>query len=163
MLFRTKTLSSSLLISSALLLFLVLSCARPQEPIYKGFEGLNAKTISTKRITLTGEAVYHNPNAFGGEVVSTDIEVFVNDVPAATISQEVSIPVPATAEFRLPLECNVSPKEIYENDRNGALGGIINAVLSKKVDVQYRGEIVVKLAGVSFTVPVEYEEQVELK
>ena len=158
-----KTLSSSTLLGTLFLLLLTLACSQPQEPIYKGFEGLNANTISTKRITLSGEAVYHNPNAFGGEVVSTDIQVIVNDVPAATIQQEVSIPVPATAEFRLPLTCNVSPKEIYENDRNGALGGIINAVLTRKVDVQYKGEIVVKIAGINFSTPIDYEEEVEIK
>ena len=158
-----KTLSSSTLLGTLFLLLLTLACSQPQEPIYKGFEGLKANTISTKRITLSGEAVYHNPNAFGGEVVSTDIQVIVNDVPAATIQQEVSIPVPATAEFRLPLTCNVSPKEIYENDRNGALGGIINAVLTRKVDVQYKGEIVVKIAGINFSTPIDYEEEVEIK
>lgn len=146
-----------------LCLFTTTSCSRPQEPIYKGFEGLKASTISTKRITLSGEAVYHNPNALGGEVTSTDIEVIVNDIPAAKIEQTMSIPVPATAEFGIPLECNISPKDIYENDRNGALGGIINAVLTKKVDVQYRGQIVVKIAGFSYTMPVDYEEEVALK
>lgn len=155
-----KTFSPYLLF---LLLFCTLSCSGPQEPVYKGFEGLKANTISTKRISLSGEAVYHNPNAIGGEVVSTDIEVIVNDVLAATIEQENSIPVPATAEFRLPLVCNISPKDIFESDRNGTLGGIINAVLSQKVDVHYLGEIKMKIAGVTFTLPVDFEEEVPIK
>lgn len=158
-----KTISFVLTNCTLLLLLLTLACSRPQEPVYTGFDQLKADMISTKRVTISGEAVYYNPNAFGGEVVSTDIQVIVNDVAAATIKQAVSIPVPPTAEFRLPLECNVSPKDIYENDRNGALGGLINAVLTKKVDVQYQGEIVVRLAGFSFSLPVEYEEEVILK
>ena len=119
--------------------------------------------ISTKRITLSGEAIYHNPNSINGEVVSTDITVKVNDIPAAEIQQTTSIPVPAVAEFSLPLVCNISPKTIFDNDRNGALGGIINAVLTRKADVHYLGEIVVKIAGITFTLPIDVEEEVELK
>ena len=143
-------------------LFTLLNCSGPQEPVYKGFSDIKADMISTKRITLSGEAQYYNPNALGGEVVSTDIQVIVNDIPAADIQQTTSIPVPAESDFSLPLICNIEPKTIFENDRNGALGGIINAVLSKKVDVHYQGEIVVKFAGVSFALPVDVEDEVEL-
>ncbi|MEL7423144.1 MAG: hypothetical protein AAFN81_09150 [Bacteroidota bacterium] len=148
-----------LLLSSMFTLF---ACSGPQEPVYKGFSDLNADMISTKRITLSGEAQYYNPNPFGGEVVSTDIKVTVNDIPAAEIEQTTSTPVPAEADFSLPLVCNIAPKTIFDNDRNGALGGIINAVLSRKADVHYQGEIVVKFAGVPITLPVDVEEEVEL-
>ncbi|MEL6972609.1 MAG: hypothetical protein AAFZ63_23895 [Bacteroidota bacterium] len=143
-------------------MFTLVNCSGPQEPVYKGFSEINADMISTKRITLSGEAQYYNPNAFGGEVVSTDIQVVVNDIPAADIKQTTTIPVPAESDFSLPLVCNVAPKTIFENDRNGALGGIINAVLSRKVDVHYQGEIVVKFAGIPITLPVDVEEEVEL-
>ena len=155
----TNQFSYLILLGGLLGLF---NCSGPQEPVYKGFSELTADMISTKRITLAGEAHYYNPNALGGEVVSTDIKVIVNDIPAADIQQTTSIPVPAESDFSLPLVCNIAPKTIFENDRNGALGSIINAVLSKKVDVHYQGEIVVKFAGISFTLPVDVEEEVEL-
>ena len=151
------------LLGTLVLLVLCFGCSRPQEPIFKGVENLRATSISTKRITLQAEAVYHNPNTLGGQVVSTDIQVIANDIPAATIEQDSEIDIPATSEFRIPLTCNISPKDIYENDRSGALGGLLNAVLRKKIDVVYKGKILVRIAGFRYTLPIELEEEVVLK
>jgi len=140
----------------------ILGCSAPQQPVFKSFANIKSKNVSTKNITITADALFHNPNTMGGEVTATDIEVIVNDVSAGKINQDLAIPVPAQAEFSIPLTVNVSPKDIYENDRNGALSGIINAVLNKKVDVHYKGTVKMNIAGFPYTLKVEYEEEVRL-
>ena len=145
-----------------LLISTILGCSAPQEPIFKNFANIKTSNISTKKITITADALFHNPNTMGGEVTSTDIEVIVNDIPAGKINQDLAIPVPAGAAFSIPLTVNVSPKDIYENDRGGALGGIVNAVLKKKVDVHYKGTVKMKIAGFPYTLEVDYEEEVRL-
>ncbi|MEL7220678.1 MAG: hypothetical protein AAGJ93_05120, partial [Bacteroidota bacterium] len=81
---------------------------------------------------------------------------------AAKIVQDVAIDVPANSEFTIPLTFDAAPKDIFENDRNGVIGGILNAALSRKVDVHYRGEVVMKIAGIPYTLPIDYEEEVKL-
>lgn len=145
------------------LISLVLSCTGPQEPIFTGMENLKVDMISTGRITITGDAVYHNPNAIGGTLTATSINVTVNEVEAATIDQNVEIPVPAQSEFRVPLTFNTTPREIFKRDAGGLLGGVVNALVDKKVKVHYDGQVTVKLAGIAYTAPIEYEEEVEIK
>lgn len=157
-----RTIILSLFVSISLL-GLVFSCTGPQEPIFTGMENLKVDMISTGRITITGDAVYHNPNAIGGTLTATAINVTVNEVEAATIEQNVEIPVPAQSEFRVPLTFNTTPREIFNRDAGGLLGGVVNALVDKKVNVHYEGQITVKLAGISYTAPIEYEEEVKIK
>ena len=145
-----------------LLTSVIFGCSAPQQPIFKSFSNIKSTNVSSKNITITANALFHNPNAMGGEVTATDIEVIINDVTAGKINQDLAIPVPANAAFSVPLTVTVSPKDIYENDRNGALGGIINAVLTKKVDVHYKGTVKMKIAGFPYTLDVDYEEEVRL-
>lgn len=140
----------------------VAACSAPQEPIFIGFKDIKTTTISTKKITVTAQAQFHNPNTLAGEVTATDIEVMVNDVPAGNIEQDLTIPVAASSAFSIPLTFTMAPKDIYENDRNGALGGIINAVLTKKVNVHYLGTVKMKIAGFPYTLEVDHEEEVRL-
>ena len=145
-----------------LLISAILACNAPQEPVFKRFANIKSTNISTKNITITADALFQNPNTLGGEVTATDIEVIVNDVPAGKINQDLAIPVPANAEFIVPLTATISPKDIYDKDRGGALGGIVNAVLKKKVDVHYKGTVKMKIAGFPYTLKVDYEEEVRL-
>lgn len=142
---------------------LVFSCTAPQEPVFIGMDNLKVDMISTGRITVTGDAVYHNPNAIGGTLTATSIEVAVNEVGAATIDQNMEIPVPAQSEFRVPLLFNTTPREIFQRDAGGVLGGVVNALVDRKVAIRYKGWVVVNLGGVSLTVPIEHEETAFIK
>ncbi len=140
----------------------ILGCSAPQKPVFKSFDNIKSTNISTKNITITADALFHNPNTMGGEVTATDIEVIANDVSAGRINQDLAIPIPARSAFSVPLTVTVSLKDIYENDRGGALGGIVNAVLKKRVDIHYKGTVKMKIAGFPYTLEVDYEEVVRL-
>jgi LEA14-like dessication related protein len=139
------------------------ACTRPQEPIFKRLAELKATKVSTREITISGQAVYHNPNALGLTLTATDIEVFIEDLPVAHIQQDLAIEVPAQAEFRVPLTFRAKPQDIYQNDRNGLIGGAINALLNKQVEVHYQGSITVSMAGINYEAPIDYREEVALR
>lgn len=145
-----------------LLILFTIACSGPQEPIFKKVDNIRSTSVSTKKVTITADAIYHNPNSLGGELSGIDIEVEVNGVNAAKIVQDVAIDVPANSEFIIPLTFDAAPKDIFENDKNGVIGGILNAALSRKVDVHYRGEVQMKIAGIPYTLPIDYEEEVKL-
>jgi hypothetical protein len=145
-----------------LLVFFLSACSAPQEPIFLKINNIRSTNVSTRKITITAEAVYHNPNSVGGELSAIDVQVEVNGIDAAKIIQDVAIAVPARSEFSVPLTFDAAPLDIFENDRNGVIGGILNAALSRKVMLHYRGEVSMKIAGIPYRLPIDYEEEVKL-
>ncbi len=146
-----------------LLIASIWSCTGPQEPVFLRLQDVKVTKISTRNITITGEALFHNPNAIGGTLVSTDIDVISNDVVIAQIAQEQATKLPTQAEFSIPLSFNTSPKELFDKNGKGVLGGVINALLDRTVKLQYKGKVKFKIAGLPFETPIEFEEEVELK
>lgn len=139
------------------------SCTGPQEPVFLRLENAKATNISTKKITITADALFHNPNAIGGTLTATNIDVISNDVKIATVEQNIESILPAQAEFSIPLTFSTSPKELFQKDGKGILGGVINALLDKSVKLKYKGNLTFKLAGISFDSPIDLEEVVDLK
>ena len=48
-------------------------------------------------------------------------------------------------------------------DPTFVIGGLLNAVLDRKVDLHYAGTATIKIAGISYVVPVAYAEEVQIK
>ena len=57
----------------------------------------------------------------------------------AQVSSE-EFKVPARDEFFIPLKVVIPTKRIFENNKNGVLGGLLNSIISNKVKVQFKGE-----------------------
>lgn len=69
-------------------------------------------------ISLTGDAVFNNPNAIGATVTEVDLDVFINGKKASHVHQNMSVDVPAKAEFRLPLKMDISLKNLMEDGKS---------------------------------------------
>jgi len=144
-------------------LALLTACTSPQEPIFKRLEGVKTSKLSTKEITITGQAIYHNPNGLGLTLEGTDIDVIVDGITVAKIQQDLEVKVPAQAEFSVPITFSAKPQDVYQANKGGVIGGAINALLNKKVKVRYQGTITVRIAGIKHTTPIDYEEEVALR
>lgn len=138
------------------------SCSSPQEPEFLRLEQIKATNISTTKINFTGEAVFYNPNAIGGSLTSTDILVTTNGIEVATISQDKTTSIPANAEFSVPVHFNTSPEKIFGDDTKSILSGVINALLKKSVDLQFKGKVHFKIGGIPFKTDIDIEEEVKL-
>ena len=138
------------------------SCAGPQEPEFIRLEHIKAANISTKKINFTGDAIFRNPNAFGGYLTSTDIIVVTNGIEVARIEQHETTNIPANAAFSIPIHFSTSPKKLFETETNNMLGGVINALLKKSIDLQFKGRVHFKFSGIPFKTDVDFEEEVKL-
>lgn len=156
---RTKI---SVALGAAFLLF-TFSCSSPQEPVFKTLDNVKTTKANAQEITVTAEAVYFNPNGISLTLSATDIDVFANDVEVAKIAQDLAAEIPAKSEFRIPLTFSAKPRDIYQKDKGGLIGGALNALLNKKVDVRYSGTVTVKMLGIPYTSEIDYEEVVSLK
>ena len=114
---------------------------------------------TSEYLILTADAFFLNPNDIGGNLMSDGIKVFVNDNEMATVSSE-SFKVPANKEFTIPLKARIPTDSIFSNKN---IGGLIGSIFSKKLKVQYIGNIKYKALGFTYTYQVDITENVKIK
>ena len=145
-----------------LLSILFISCNVKEKPIFLRVENIEVTDANLNRITIKADAFFENPNDIGGSLKSDEITVYVNDVKIAKVSSE-DFKVPAKKEFSIPLMVNMSTDSILKAKSETLLGGILNSVLNKTVKVQYKGDIIYKTLGFSYTYPIDETETVKIK
>lgn len=109
-------------------ILLIVSCAVKEKPLFVKVDNIVVVDATLETIELTADAHFINQNDVGGSLESKGIEVFVNDISVANVTSE-SFKVPAREEFTIPLKVIIPTKEVYENNKNGLLGGILNLSL----------------------------------
>ncbi len=106
---------------------------------------------------LRGKAVLYNPNNQKMKLRKINVDVYVNGKKAARVDQSPKLPIPAKAEFTVPLEVKLNMKEIgFMDTLLGMLGG-------RKLKVRYKGTVSVTYTGVPVRVPVDYESEVNFR
>jgi LEA14-like dessication related protein len=139
----------------------ILSCTVKEKPIFKGIEHIEVVDSNSKAITLKATALFENPNDVGGNLKSDAISIYVNDIKLATLSSE-SFDVPARKEFTIPLKVAISTDSILKMRGTDAISFLINSLLQKKIKVQYKGELIYKTFGFSYSYPIDETEMVKL-
>ena len=146
-----------IILSTICLVFL--SCSVNEKPQFIGIENIKVLESTSKQVTFTADAFFINPNDIGGELQTDEIKVFVNDNEMASVSTE-SFKVPAKKEFSIPLKTIVPTDSLFSNK---SIGGLIGSLFSKKVKVQYKGDIKYKVLGFSYTYEIDKTEDVKIK
>jgi hypothetical protein len=70
--------------------------------------------------------------------------------------------VPAINEFLIPLKVVIPTKRIFENNKNGILGGLINSILAKKVKVQFKGNLKYTVFGFQKEFLIDKTEEIKI-
>ena len=142
-----------------LTLFLtILSCSVSEKPQFIAIENVRVTESASKQITVVANARFNNPNDIKGELKTDDLVVFVNDNELAHVSSK-SFKVPANQEFSIPLTAKIPTDSLY-SDKN--LSGLLGSLLTKKIKVQYKGDINYKVFGFSHSYTIDKSEQITL-
>jgi len=147
---------------SLLLILLFGSCQNLQKPTLIKVEKIKINNLSTSEVELHTDVLYHNPNAVAGNMDSLTVEIYANDVFISNVTQSISTTIPSKNDFTIPVHISIPISDIIKKD-SGFLGGLLNALTMKKVNLKYIGVAKMNFAKVSFSVPFEYEEEVEVK
>ncbi|MFB9057895.1 LEA type 2 family protein [Mariniflexile ostreae] len=137
----------------------LLGCSITESPQFIGIENIKVLTSTSKHITFTADALFKNPNAIEGTLKTDAIKVFVNDNEVATVSSE-RFNVPAKKDFSIPLKTNVPTDSLYSNKN---LSGLLGSIFSKKIKIQYKGDIKYTVFGFSHTYSINKTENVNIK
>jgi LEA14-like dessication related protein len=139
----------------------IMSCTVKEKPIFIGIEDIEVVDSNSQLITLKATALFENPNDVGGNLKSDDISIYVNDIKLAKLSSE-SFDVPARKEFTIPLKVDISTYSILKISGTDAISSIISSLLKKEIKVQYKGDLIYKTFGFSYTYAIDVTEMVKI-
>lgn len=143
-------------------ILLITSCAVKQKPEFIKVDTIKLVNANSKQITLSADAVFNNPNSVGGRLNTEGVSVYVNDILMGIVSAE-EFKIPRKTNFKVPLQIQVNTKELLSKDPNGLLGGLLNSVLNRSLNVKYEGIIQFKTLGFSYTYPIDKTELIKIK
>ncbi len=135
------------------------ACTVKEHPEFLKVENIKVLKSTSKYVTITADAYFLNPNDIGGELKTDAVKVYVNDNEMATVSTK-SFKVPAKKEFSIPLKTYI-PTDSILSGKN--IGGLINSLFSKKVKVQYKGDIIYKILGFSYKYNIDRTDNIKIK
>lgn len=141
---------------------LFISCSVREKPFFVKIDTMKVASSSSENIVLTADAYFINKNDIGGSLESKNIDVIINNTTVAKMSSEI-FEVPAGEEFTIPLKVVIPTKKILDNKESGVLGGILNSILNKKINVQYKGIITYDKLGFSYDYEVDTTQEVKIK
>ncbi len=87
--------------------------------------------------------------------------MIVNGAEVAQVSSK-EFKVPAKKEFAIPLVVEIPTRQIFKNNKNGILSGLLNSILNKSIKVQFKGELRYKVLGFSKVYPIDKTEEIKL-
>lgn len=144
------------------LCILMCSCNVNKEPVFIKIDNLKLISFKNDTIRLKANAFFQNPNDVGGKISTDEIKVIVNGTEVAQVSSD-EFKVPARNEFIMPLKVAISAKQIFKNNKNGILGGLLNSIFKKSIKVQFKGDLKYKVFGYSSNYPVDITQDLKIK
>lgn len=140
----------------------IVSCSVKEKPIFIKVDDLKITSIASDTIRLKAKALFKNPNDIGGKIATDEIKVIINNTEVAQVSSE-EFKVPAREEFTIPLKVVIPAKKVFENNKNGILGGLITSLLSQSIKVQFKGDLKYKVFGFSHVYPIDKTQDIKIK
>lgn len=148
------------LVYFSILFLLINSCTVNKQPIFKKVDNIKVTSFKGDTIHLKAEAFFENPNDVGGKISTDEIKVIINGSEVAQVSSE-EFKVPARKEFIIPLKVVIPTNKVFENNKNGLLGGLLNSFLNKSIKVQFKGDLKYKVLGFSRVYPVDQIQEIK--
>tara|TARA_B100000795_G_scaffold5483_1_gene3981 strand:- start:4418 stop:4882 length:465 start_codon:yes stop_codon:yes gene_type:complete len=143
------------------LFLLIYSCSVRKSPIFIKVDDVKLISFETDTIRLYANAYFQNPNDVRGRITTDEIKVIVNGAEVAKVYAD-EFNVPARNEFLVPLKVVIPTKRIFENNKNGILGGLINSILAKKVKVQFKGNLKYTVFGFQKEFLIDKTEEMKI-
>lgn len=139
------------------ILSLLVGCVPKEQVELRAIENVEIVPGNGIDPILKAEARFYNPNQIRMKVKEIQIDVFIDGKKSARIDQKLKSVIRSKSEFTLPLEVQISLKEIGLMD---ALRGLFGG---KKYELHYVGHIKVGVKGFPMRIPVDYKREVRLR
>lgn len=126
-----------------------LSCSSPKALEYQTFHNFSVEKLGFNNSTISLDLEYYNPNNYGLQLKSTDLDIFINGDLLGHSSLDTLIRIPRRDTFSIPVKFDVDMQNAFKNAWYTLTG--------KEVLVRLSGKVRVGKANVFMSFPVEYE------
>jgi LEA14-like dessication related protein len=141
----------------ALTLLYASSC-KVLPPEYKGIQNPKVERIGLTGLKFGAEVTFYNPNRIKCRIQDVAMEVYIDNKQVGTIGEKADVEVKRKSEFIIPVGITLNPQgTIFEN-----LTTIFEIFRDKETTLSLKGNVKVKVLGVTFPIPVRYVQQVKL-
>lgn len=137
----------------------IFSCSVKEKPEFLGVENIYVTDSNSKRIIVTADARFLNPNIIGGALETDEIKIFVNDNEMGNVSAK-RFDVPSEKEFSIPLRAEIPTDSLFSDK---SLSGLLGSLFSRKIKVQYKGDITYRVFGFSYTYALDKTNDIKIK
>jgi len=128
---------------------LLISCSTPKELEYRNFKNFTIDKLGFSATSIKMDLIYYNPNNFGLQLKSTELDIFLDNNYLGHSVQEQLVSIPRREEFSIPVKIDVDMKNLL---RNG-----LATLWSNEVIVKVTGMVKVGKANLYKSLPVNYE------
>lgn len=136
-------------------ILLVAGCA-PKEPVVlREVQIIQVTPGKNGNPILKANAIFHNPNSGSMKVKQINLEIMLDNKQVAVIDQQMDSMIKGKADFTLPLEVQLQLKDV------GLLDTILSLFGGKKYEVQFVGNLKVRVGGFPVRIPVNYKDQIK--
>ena len=149
-----------LYISLCSILFLS-SCTSILEPTVERIEDVDIVEMTKDNLELNAFMILKNPNGFALDLDKADLTVYVDDIELAKINQSYETTMPEEGEFKMPINIKMNLKKLYGDNPIAAIGKGMQIMSDRKLNVQFKGTILVGKGIAKVSVPVDQEEEVK--
>jgi LEA14-like dessication related protein len=146
---NVKTLLASYPLVILVIAFFMTGCRSPKEFVYRDFKNFKVDNVGFSSTKVKVDIVYYNPNNFGLQLKSTDLDVFIEGNYLGHTAQEYQISIPKLKDFTIPLSIDVDMKNAFKNG--------FTTLFNKEVTVKVTGKVKVGKANIFKSFPVNYE------
>ena len=141
-----------------LFLLCLLSCAKPQPPVFKNVENIQI-SLEGKQISLQADALLFNPNAQGLKLKGAQLELWLDGEEMGKIDEVYDLSIEAESAFKVPFAVKFPVSKLK--------GGFLQKALSffggkKNMEAEFRGFVRVKAYGMMLKIPIKAKQKVKI-
>lgn len=140
----------------------IIGCNVKKEPIFVKVDNVQVLSFESDTVKLSAKAYFENPNDVGGKITTDEIKILINDTEVAQVFSE-EFKVPARTEFSIPLIAHIPTKNLLKSNKNGVLGGLLNSLMSKKVNVRIKGNLEYVVFGFKKEFQIDKTQDIKIK
>lgn len=138
-------------------LVLLTGCVPEEQVVLRAIDNVELAPGKGADPILKADARFYNPNKIRMKVKAIELDVFIDGKKSARVDQKLKSVIKSQAEFTLPLEVQLSMKEI------GLVDALLGLFGGKKYLINYKGHIKVTVRGFPLRIPVDYSKEVRLR
>lgn len=145
-----------------LVVFTLVGCTINKQPIFIKVDNVKLVSVSSDTIQIKAEAFFENPNDVGGKITTDELKIYTNDVEVAQIFSD-EFKVPARKTFQIPLLAKIPTKKLLNTNKNGVLGGLLNSLITRKINILIKGNLEYVVLGFKRDFLVNTSKELDIK